>query len=89
MEILQEKCRCDGREGEGGRRHGVRTRSGDVFPSQNALVITGKYERPDMEEMTWGFPQRQRKQLLINARAETIPVMLQKYQEYQQQCLWD
>lgn len=47
-------------------------RIGDVFPSQTASVITGRTSGFLAEEMRWGFPQYQKKGLLINARAETV-----------------
>lgn len=49
-----------------------RERRGDVFPSQSAAVITGRSPHLMAEEMSWGFPQYQKKGLLINARAETV-----------------
>lgn len=46
---------------------------GDVNPSQQASVITGRMmTRLQKEEMLWGFPQYKGKGLLINARAETV-----------------
>lgn len=47
-------------------------RVGDIVPSQTATVITGKVPGFRSEEMNWGFPQYQKKGLLINARAETV-----------------
>lgn len=47
-------------------------RMGDVYPSQTAAVLTGKIPGLKAEEMNWGFPQYQKKGLLINARAETV-----------------
>lgn len=49
------------------REHG-----GDICPSQYAAVITGRNHRLSLEEMKWGFPQYQKKGMLINARAETV-----------------
>ena len=49
-----------------------RERSGDIYPSQSAAVITGRKSYLLAEEMAWGFPQYQKKGLLINARAETV-----------------
>lgn len=56
--------------------------NGDIRPSEPALVITGKTsghgytadQRMVLAEeiMYWGFPQYDRKALLINARAETV-----------------
>jgi len=44
----------------------------DVYPSQTAIVLTGR--RPELcaEEMCWGFSQYHQKGLIINARAETV-----------------
>ena len=47
-------------------------RAGDVYPSQGAAVMTGRVPGFKLEEMNWGFPQYQKKGLLINARAETV-----------------
>lgn len=60
--------------------------TGDIYPSQTAGIVAGKSipkklaasgsgveESPELhlEGMQWGFPQYQKKGLLINARAET------------------
>lgn len=44
--------------------------SGDVYPSQYAVVMTGKRSRYgyQLQEMRWGFPQYQKKGLLMNSR---------------------
>ena len=47
-------------------------RAGDVFPSQDATVITGRRRVPEAVQMKWGFPRYDQKGLLINARAESI-----------------
>lgn len=46
---------------------------GDIYPSQKALILSGK--EPDLyaQTMRWGFPRFDGKGLLINARAETAP----------------
>ena len=44
---------------------------GDIYPSQTAGILTGDVLGLDLKEMNWGFPQYQKKGLLINARAET------------------
>lgn len=46
--------------------------SGDVHPSEHAIVLTGKRRKLTAEQMTWGFLQYNRKGLLINARAENV-----------------
>ena len=53
------------------RRHHL-IRTGDVFPSQDATVITGGQRFPEVVQMKWGFPRYDQKGLLINARAEGI-----------------
>lgn len=44
---------------------------GDIYPSQRAGILSGESAELNLEDMQWGFPQYQRKGLLINARAET------------------
>lgn len=48
--------------------------TGDIYPSQDALVITAGTTFPDLKvkEMIWGFPQAESSRLLVNARAETV-----------------
>lgn len=61
-------------------------RTGDIYPSQSAGILTcnSQQKNPlpassaaenspalELTEMHWGFPQYQKKGLLINARAET------------------
>ena len=61
-------------------------RTGDIYPSQSAgiLACRSRQKNPllagpaaekspalELTEMHWGFPQYQKKGLLINARAET------------------
>lgn len=48
-------------------------KTGDIYPSQQALILSGR--EPDFyaETMSWGFPRFDGKGLLINARAETAP----------------
>ncbi len=61
-------------------------RTGDIYPSQPAGILTchSRQKEPlepdlvtpnapafELKEMHWGFPQYQKKGLLINARAET------------------
>ncbi|EOS38395.1 hypothetical protein C808_02596 [Lachnospiraceae bacterium M18-1] len=44
---------------------------GDIYPSRRAGILSGESTELKLEDMQWGFPQYQRKGLLINARAET------------------
>ena len=60
-------------------------RTGDIYPSQPAGILTFHSRQNqsgsdsgvsnsmgfELKEMNWGFPQYQKKGLLINARAET------------------
>ncbi|WP_373212489.1 SOS response-associated peptidase [Ruminococcus sp. 5_1_39BFAA] len=46
-------------------------RKGDIHPSELATVVTGKKPGFAAEDMRWGFPSYQSKQLMINARSET------------------
>ena len=48
------------------------TGNGDIHPSENALVLTGRKTSLSAEVMKWGFPQYRGKGLLINARSETV-----------------
>lgn len=50
----------------------IKRKGGDVYPSQPAAVLAGRGTQLHAEEMYWGFPQYNRKGLLINARAETV-----------------
>lgn len=45
--------------------------TGDVFPSQNAMIINGQGNHLAAEQMRWGFPGFEKGKLLINARAES------------------
>lgn len=44
---------------------------GDIYPSQTTGILAGVVSGLTWKEMQWGFPQYQKKGLLINARAET------------------
>ncbi len=46
-------------------------KTGEVFPADRALVLTGKDGRLEPAAMVWGFPQFNRKGVIFNARAET------------------
>ena len=47
-------------------------RTGDVFPSQNAIILKGEGNHLAAEQMKWGFPGFEKGKLLINARAESV-----------------
>ena len=46
--------------------------TGEIKPSQNALVLTGKDPELSATVMQWGFPRFDKKGLIINARAESV-----------------
>ena len=46
-------------------------RTGDVFPSQNAMILKGEGNHLAAEQMKWGFLGFEKGKLLINARAES------------------
>lgn len=43
-----------------------------IYPSNQAPVITGRQEEFAAELFTWGFPGFDKKNLIINARSETV-----------------
>lgn len=45
---------------------------GDIYPSHRAPVITGYHDEFSSELFTWGFPGFDKKNLIINARSETV-----------------
>lgn len=47
-------------------------RTGDIRPSETAAVFSQRNGRLAAENMVWGYPGYQGKNLLINARAEGI-----------------
>ncbi len=49
------------------------TDGGNVLPSQQALILSGREPGFYAETVAWGFPRFDGKGLLINARAETAP----------------
>lgn len=47
-------------------------KTGDIHPSDAATVIIGNSSKLGTKQMLWGFPQCQRKGLIINARSESV-----------------
>lgn len=47
-------------------------RFGEIYPGENVLTINANKDFPEVLPMKWGFPLKQKKSLLINARAETV-----------------
>lgn len=50
----------------------MRLAAGEIRPSEQAPVITGRKADLLLEEMQWGFLQQDKKGLIINARCEGI-----------------
>ena len=50
----------------------LRMAAREVCPSEKAPIIIGRKGKLLLEEMQWGFPQQDKKGLLINARSEGI-----------------
>lgn len=44
---------------------------GDVFPTNTAAVVQSENEHPLLCDMIWGFPQYNKKGVIINTRSET------------------
>lgn len=45
----------------------------DIYPAQNALVLHGNnHDEICAEQMMWGFPQYDKKGIIINARSESV-----------------
>lgn len=44
----------------------------DIYPTNNPMVVQGEQEHAILSNMTWGFPQYQRKGVIFNARTETV-----------------
>ena len=49
----------------------IRPRTGEVFPTNHALVLANDNGRIAPASMQWGFPRREGKGVIINARAES------------------
>lgn len=45
---------------------------GDVYPTNNAMIISQENNNSTLCKMIWGFPQYQRKGVIFNARVETV-----------------
>lgn len=45
---------------------------GEVFPTDIALVLTGQNGKITARAMSWGFPRRDAKGVVFNARAESV-----------------
>lgn len=47
-------------------------KSGEIFPSENALTVVKSDNRVKLLPMKWGLPMNEGKKLIINARTETV-----------------
>lgn len=47
-------------------------KTGEVYPSDYAAVVTAQNSQPKYEQMRWGFSRPDSKAVLINARSETV-----------------
>lgn len=47
-------------------------KSGEIFPSENALTVVNAGDKIKLLPMKWGFPISNSKKLIINARTETL-----------------
>lgn len=47
--------------------------AGEIYPTNAAPVLTLLHHRQTPELLTWGFPNFQKKGVIINARSETVP----------------
>jgi putative SOS response-associated peptidase YedK len=63
-------------------------KTGDVCPNDAAAVLAQKGADHETGIMSWGFPKSQTKQLIINARSETIfDLNLFRRSIYDKKCL--
>lgn len=44
---------------------------GEIYPTNNAMVVQSDEGQSILSNMSWGFPQYQRKGVIFNARSET------------------
>lgn len=44
---------------------------GEIYPTNNVMVLQGENNNTILSDMIWGFPQYQRKGVIFNARSET------------------
>lgn len=49
-------------------------KTGEIFPTDRAPVLIQKNSNITPEVLAWGFPNFRNKGVIINARAETVPV---------------
>lgn len=44
----------------------------DIYPTNHAMVLQGENHHTVLADMSWGFPQYQKKGVIFNARCETV-----------------
>ena len=49
----------------------LRNKTGDIYPSNHAMVLCANQKQKEATGMIWGFPNFAKKGLIINARAES------------------
>jgi putative SOS response-associated peptidase YedK len=52
-------------------RLNAETKYGEIYPTNNVMVLKNEDSNPILCNMIWGFPQYQRKGVIFNARSET------------------
>jgi len=50
---------------------GVSAKTGEIFPTNNAPILSVQNGRPALSLMSWGFPKWDSKGVIINAKSET------------------
>ena len=51
---------------------GASAKTGEIFPTDNAPVLSVNEGKPSLSLMKWGFPKWNSKGVIINAKAETV-----------------
>ena len=50
---------------------GVSVKTGEIFPADNAPILSVQSGKPTLLAMKWGFPKWDGKGVIINAKSET------------------
>ena len=51
---------------------GITAKTGEIYPTDNAPILSIQNEKPSLSLMTWGFPKLDNKGVIINAKSETV-----------------
>ena len=51
----------------------ITAKTGEIFPTNNAPILSIQGGKPSLSLMKWGFPKWDKKGVIINARSETAP----------------